>query len=80
MPRQIRNRSTDLPDDEPLANNPLADDPLRVEEISSEYEGIPSDGSSNGEATPDNGTLGKEEDLEALTEAQLNAVQAELEK
>jgi hypothetical protein len=70
----------DLPNDEPLANNPPADDPPRVEEISSEYKGIPSDGSGNGEATPNDGTLGEEEDLEALTKAQLNAVQAELEK
>jgi hypothetical protein len=75
MPQQMRNRSADLPDDEPPADNPM-----RVEEISSEYKGIPSDGSGNREATPNNGTLGKEEDLEALTKAQLNAVQAELEK
>jgi hypothetical protein len=80
MPWQMRNRSADLPDDEPLANNPLADDLLWVEEILLEYEGIPSDGSGNGEATPDDGTLSEEEDLEALTEAQLNAMQAELEK
>jgi hypothetical protein len=80
MPWQTRNRSTDLPDDEPPANNPPADDPLRVEEISSEYKGIPSNRSGNGEATPDNRTLSEEEDLEALTKAQLNAVQAELEK
>jgi hypothetical protein len=47
---------------------------MRVEEISSEYEGIPSDGSGNREATPNNGTLSEEEDLEALTKAQLNAM------
>jgi hypothetical protein len=64
MPWQMRNRSADLPDDEPPADNPM-----QVEEISLEYEGIPSDRSGNGEATPDNGTLGEEEDLEALTKA-----------
>jgi hypothetical protein len=80
MPQQTRNRSMDLPDDKPPANNPPADDPPWVEEISLEYKGIPSDRSGNREATPNNGTLSKEEDLEALTEAQLNTVQAELEK
>jgi hypothetical protein len=74
MPWQMRNRSADLPDDEPLVNNPPADNPPRVEEISLEYEGIPSDGSGNREATPDDRTLSEEEDLEALTEAQLDAV------
>jgi hypothetical protein len=74
IPQQTRNRSADLPDDEPPANNPPADNPPWVEEISSEYKGIPSDGSGNREATPNDGTLSKEEDLEALTKAQLNAV------
>jgi hypothetical protein len=74
MPQQTRNRSADLPDDKPPANNPPADDPPQVEEISSEYKGIPSDRSGNGEATPNDRTLSKEEDLEALTKAQLNAV------
>jgi hypothetical protein len=69
MPRQTRNRSADLPDDEPPANNPPADNPLRVEEIFSEFEGI----QSGNESAP-------EEDLEALTEAQLNALQTKLEK
>jgi hypothetical protein len=65
MPRQTRNRSADLPDDEPPANNPPADNPLRVEEIFSEFEGI----QSGNESSPEDGTLSKEEDLEALTEA-----------
>jgi hypothetical protein len=59
----MKNRSTD-PDDEPPADNPL-----QVEEIFLEFEGI----QSGNESTP-------KEDLEALTKAQLNALQMKLEK
>jgi hypothetical protein len=61
----------DLPDDEPPADNPT-----RIEEIFSEFEGI----QSGNESAPEDGTLSKEDDLETLTEAQLNALQTKLEK
>jgi hypothetical protein len=71
MPQQTRNRSTDLPDDKPLADNPTW-----IEEIFLEFEGI----QSGNESIPEDGTLSEEEDLEALTKAQLNALQMKLEK
>jgi hypothetical protein len=60
MPWQTRNRSVDLPNDKPPADNPT-----RIKEIFSEFEGI----QSSNKSTPEDGTLSKEEDLEALTKA-----------
>jgi hypothetical protein len=70
MPRQTRNRSAD-PDDKPPADNPT-----RVEGIFSEFEGI----QSGNKSAPEDGTLSEEDNLETLTEAQLNALQTKLEK
>jgi hypothetical protein len=71
MPWQTRNRSADLPNDKPPADNPIW-----IEEIFSEFKGI----QSGNKSAPKDRTLSKEDNLETLTEAQLNALQIKLEK